>query len=60
MESRIITDSVTKKYIDTGKISDWAIIYIANKIKQSQELTDNEQVIFHGMTAEINEALTKL
>ena len=60
MVSRSITDSVTKKFIDTGSISNWAIKYIAKKIKQNQELTKNEQVIFYSKTAEINEAIIKL
>ncbi len=57
---RSVTDSVTKKYIDTGSVSDWVINHIANKIKRNKELTDNEKVIFYGKTAEINEAIIKL
>ena len=60
MVSKSITNSVTKKFIDTGKISNWVIKYIAKKIQQNQELTDNEKVIFYGKTAEINEAIIKL
>ena len=57
---RLVTDSVTKKYIDTGNVSDWVIEHIAKKIKRNKKLTNNEQVIFYGMTAEINEAIIKL
>jgi hypothetical protein len=57
---RVVTDSVTKKFIDTGNVSDWVIIHIAKKIKRNQNLTNNEQVIFYGKTAEINEAIIKL
>jgi hypothetical protein len=57
---KLITDSVTKKFIDTGKVSDWVVTYIAKKIKQNKHLTNNEQVIFYGMTAEINETIIKL
>ena len=57
---RSVTDSVTKKYIDTGKVSNWVINHIADKIKRNKELTDNEKVIFYGKTAEINKAIIKL
>ena len=57
---KLITDSVTKKYIDTGNVSDWVITHIAKKIKRNKHLTNNEQVIFYGKTAEINEAIIKL
>ena len=57
---RLVTDSVTKKYIDTGHVSNWVIIHIAKKIKRNKSLTDNEKVIFYGKTAEINEAIIKL
>jgi len=57
---RSVTDSVTKKFIDTGSVSDWVIKHIANKIKRNKELTDNEKVIFYSKTAEINEAIIKL
>jgi hypothetical protein len=57
---KLITDSVTKKFIDTGKVSDWVVTHIAKKIKQNKHLTNNEQVIFYGKTAEINEAIIKL
>ena len=57
---RSVTNSVTKKFIDTGKVSDWVIKFIANKIKQNKELTDNEKTIFYGKTVEINEAIIKL
>jgi len=57
---RAVTDSVIKKFIDTGNISDWVITHIAKKIKQNKELTKNEQVIFYSKTAEINEAIIKL
>jgi hypothetical protein len=57
---RTVTDSVTNKFIDTGKVSNWVIIHIAKKIKQNKELTKNEEVIFYSKTAEINEAIIKL
>jgi hypothetical protein len=57
---KLITDSVTKKYIDTGNVSNWVITHIAKKIKRNKHLTNNEQVIFYGKTAEINEAIIKL
>ena len=57
---RVVTDSVTKKYIDTGNVSDWVIEHIAIKIKRNKLLTNNEKVIFYGMTAKINEAIIKL
>ena len=57
---KLVTDSVTKKYIDTGNVSDWVINHIAKKIKRNKSLTDNEKVIFYGKTAEINEAIIKL
>jgi hypothetical protein len=57
---RAVTDSVIKKFIDTGNVSDWVITHIAKKIKQNKELTKNEQVIFYSKTAEINEAIIKL
>ena len=60
MMCRVVTDSVTKKFIDTGHVSDWVITHIAKKIKRNQNLTNNEQVIFYGKTAEINEAIIKL
>ena len=57
---KVITNSVTKKFIDTGNVSEWVIKHIAKKIQQNKELTDNEKVIFYGKTAEINEAIIKL
>jgi hypothetical protein len=57
---RLVTDSVTKKYIDTGNVSEWVIIHIAKKIKRNKYLTNNEKVIFYGKTAEINEAIIKI
>jgi len=57
---RLVTDSVAKKYIDTGNVSDWVISHIAKKIKRNKSLTDNEKVIFYGKTTEINEAIVKL
>ena len=57
---RLVTDNVTKKFIDTGYVSDWVINHIAKKIKRNKSLTNNEQVIFYGKTAEINEAIIKL
>lgn len=57
---RLVTDSVTKKFIDTGNVSDWVIEHIAKKIKRNKALTNNEKVIFYGKTAEINEAIIKL
>ena len=57
---RIVTDSVTKKFIDTGDVSGWVINHIAKKIKRGKSLTNNEEVIFYSKTAEINEAIIKL
>jgi hypothetical protein len=57
---RSVTDSITKKFIDTGNVSDWVIKHIAKKIKQNKELTENEKVIFYSKTAEINESIIKL
>jgi len=56
----LVTDNVVNKYIDTGKVPDWAINRIAKKIKRNKYLTNNERVIFYGKTAEINEAIIKL
>ena len=57
---RLVTESVTKKFIDTGNVSEWVITHIAKKIKRNKNLTNNEKVIFYGKTAEINEAIIKL
>ena len=40
---RSVTDSVTKKYIDTGDVSNWVITHIAKKIKQSKEWYNNNK-----------------
>jgi hypothetical protein len=60
MVFKSVTNSVTKKFIDTGSVSEWVINHIAKKIKRNKELTENELVIFYGKTAEINEAIVKL
>jgi hypothetical protein len=56
----VVTDNIVNKYVDTGKVPDWVVIKIATKIKRGKKLNNNEQVIFYGKTAEINEAIVKL
>ena len=55
-----VTDRVTEKYINTGKVSHDVIKRIAFLIMEGKELTDNESMIFYGETTQINEIILKL
>ena len=55
-----ISDTITNKFIDTGKIDNKYLVFVANKVKNNTELTMNEMVIFTSCVSEINEIIRTL
>jgi len=55
-----VTTSTYNQYINSGKVPMNVLKMIAFKIIRNETLTQQEMVIFTGMTKEINELIVKI
>ena len=55
-----VSDKITNNFIDTGKIDNKYLVFVANKVKNNTELNMNEMVIFTSCVSEINEIIRTL
>jgi hypothetical protein len=56
----LVTPKIVDNFINTGFVGDDVLTSIAEKIKNNETLTKDENTIFNGKTSEINEILIDL
>lgn len=56
----LVTPEVVDNFINTGKVDEDVLTSIAEKIKNNEALTKDENTIFSGKVSEVNKILTQL